>query len=504
MQIHELNTFEGIPSGTDYLALDAGFDTTKISAKKLLERSVPMPTENNTPDPGESGQLLRSKGDGSTEWSNVGLPTDEQTAQAVSDWLDAHPEATTTVQDGSITEAKLNPSLIDEINFTPSLFKFGGLDGVLSQSRLGTYTGNTVNVDSTLNISAYDTADQFKTIADTRFILNADMISWDSGFRSLPTFVNCVFWGNGHSIVADGLYIATAKFINCVFYNCSLIQNAYYVQSARFIGCRFAGTVDIINGANCGDIVFDDCQGESDFTARLINITASGNSNAVDHLRITNCVFESNAATNLIEFNKSATIEIDGCYFEQYTQGILKANSGTASSIITLRVSNVKTWNCGNPIFYIDSSYSADVGYDASVNTSALFKSCRFGSASETALMNRYDILDYKVDGCALENVTARLSTSMGMYGFGFPEVNGVITATLQLRPNHLYYVMQARGTYTGFVLYAVMTTATAIVTQKLFDTNNRWTITDEGNLSMKIVSGGYGGGRLIDMGRLG
>ena len=30
---------------------------------------------------------------------------------AVQDWLDAHPEATTTVQDGSITEQKLATSL---------------------------------------------------------------------------------------------------------------------------------------------------------------------------------------------------------------------------------------------------------------------------------------------------------------------------------------------------------------------------------------------------------
>ena len=36
---------------------------------------------------------------------------DSVVEQAVSDWLDAHPEATTTVEDGSITEAKLESSL---------------------------------------------------------------------------------------------------------------------------------------------------------------------------------------------------------------------------------------------------------------------------------------------------------------------------------------------------------------------------------------------------------
>ena len=35
--------------------------------------------------------------------------------QAVSDWLDEHPEATTTVEDGSITEAKLSADLINQL-----------------------------------------------------------------------------------------------------------------------------------------------------------------------------------------------------------------------------------------------------------------------------------------------------------------------------------------------------------------------------------------------------
>ena len=35
--------------------------------------------------------------------------------QAVTDWLDDHPEATTTVQDGSITEAKLAADVLAEL-----------------------------------------------------------------------------------------------------------------------------------------------------------------------------------------------------------------------------------------------------------------------------------------------------------------------------------------------------------------------------------------------------
>lgn len=122
MQIHELNTFSGTPTETDFLPIDTGFDTAKISAPELLRplkeqadlinsRKVNNPIdEDNQPVYGTPGQLLKTNGDGSTEWVDEGLPTDEQTAQAISDWLDAHPEATTTVLDGSITKAKLNSS----------------------------------------------------------------------------------------------------------------------------------------------------------------------------------------------------------------------------------------------------------------------------------------------------------------------------------------------------------------------------------------------------------
>lgn len=43
-------------------------------------------------------------------------PTDEQITTAVDSWLDDHPEATTTVEDGAITYAKLNSSLKETVD----------------------------------------------------------------------------------------------------------------------------------------------------------------------------------------------------------------------------------------------------------------------------------------------------------------------------------------------------------------------------------------------------
>lgn len=50
-------------------------------------------------------------GDKTAEDYGIGQPSDEQIGAAVGAWLTEHPEATTTVQDGSITAAKLAPAL---------------------------------------------------------------------------------------------------------------------------------------------------------------------------------------------------------------------------------------------------------------------------------------------------------------------------------------------------------------------------------------------------------
>ena len=102
--------------------------TAETDINTLEAHKVAQPLdENNQPTDGTSGQSLRTNGDGTTEWADVGLPTDAQTAQAVSDWLDEHPEATTTVQDHSLTYEKL---VIGTLGYaTPEMFGAKG-DGV--------------------------------------------------------------------------------------------------------------------------------------------------------------------------------------------------------------------------------------------------------------------------------------------------------------------------------------------------------------------------------------
>lgn len=57
------------------------------------------------------------------EKDNPGTPTPEQVSSAVEDWLNEHPEATTTVADGSITEEKLSEELKDSLKSGSSIFE---------------------------------------------------------------------------------------------------------------------------------------------------------------------------------------------------------------------------------------------------------------------------------------------------------------------------------------------------------------------------------------------
>ena len=83
------------------------------------------------PSISDNGKISRAK-DGGVEWVDVGQPTDEQTNNAVASWLNEHPEATTTVQDGSIDEIKINKNFLPYIKkdyVTPEMFN-AKADGV--------------------------------------------------------------------------------------------------------------------------------------------------------------------------------------------------------------------------------------------------------------------------------------------------------------------------------------------------------------------------------------
>lgn len=94
-------------------------------------------TSMNTATASDEGKALKAKtvsGGKVTEWEfgEAGGVDPAVIEQAVDDWLDDHPEATTTVEDGSITRAKIANGVMDFV--TPEMFGAYG-DGSHDDSR---------------------------------------------------------------------------------------------------------------------------------------------------------------------------------------------------------------------------------------------------------------------------------------------------------------------------------------------------------------------------------
>lgn len=103
---------QGTKKGT-VQQLDEALGVSQLKEDLVSEENRAIDVEKtkiNKPTSADNNKFPRAK-DGDVEWVEHGLPTDEQTASAVSDWLNVHPEATTTVQAGSLTEDKFTDDL---------------------------------------------------------------------------------------------------------------------------------------------------------------------------------------------------------------------------------------------------------------------------------------------------------------------------------------------------------------------------------------------------------
>ena len=100
-------------------------NTNKEGVAKLKEDISVIDTNKiSKPTWEQNGKIPRAL-NGEIEWTALGLPTAEQTNAAVTDWLNKHPEATTTVENGSLTELKIQSDFLKKIKndyITPEMF----------------------------------------------------------------------------------------------------------------------------------------------------------------------------------------------------------------------------------------------------------------------------------------------------------------------------------------------------------------------------------------------
>lgn len=117
-----------IPKSDPSLTVEGGFADAAVVGKKnkKTDEAIASLKEDKVDKPSisDDGKIPRAK-EGGVEWVEVGQPTDGQTENAVTKWLDNHPEATTTVQDGAIAEKKISPVFLPWIKkdyVTPEMF----------------------------------------------------------------------------------------------------------------------------------------------------------------------------------------------------------------------------------------------------------------------------------------------------------------------------------------------------------------------------------------------
>lgn len=135
-------------------------DRIDAIAERMDSDFVPFPTGTESKY-GADGQVLSTLTDGSTRWVDPVVPSDAQAEAVITEWLDEHPEATTTVLDGSITRAKLAAGLTGELDAldrngvgvasTQGYVPIAFVDG----ARIMTVDGATLEVEQGVTTYAY-------------------------------------------------------------------------------------------------------------------------------------------------------------------------------------------------------------------------------------------------------------------------------------------------------------------------------------------------------------
>lgn len=323
----------------------------------------------NIPD-GTSGQLLRTNGDGTTEWVSVGTPTDVQVGVQVENWLNAHPEATTTVQDNSIVLEKINDSL-KGLLINPDTFSgnndYQKLQAAIDRaiendyativiSRKYDITGYELKINKglyqrptalrkKLTIIGFDKGEIYK--GDSGYVFTGDQVETSSQFACGD--FQCI-----NLTVRGAISVGNAKSeyptwnTRCSVFDChKLIRLATFGCNFAMVGTVFDGSESNSRTNNMQSIVnFGDLCTYSYAYYKIGSswvITSYGctiencgygyvsvGSPTITELHIKDCTIEACyiAAIYLEPIDQSiggmANLEVDGCYFE--TNGIYESS----------------------------------------------------------------------------------------------------------------------------------------------------------------------------------
>lgn len=329
-------------------------------------------------------------------------PYQAMVTEAVNDWLDDHPEATTTVEDESITAAKLVPALSAKIQRITSFAEFAAAIG--SGDNTDSYSGGEITVTSSIQLSSSDQC-VYKSFEGMIFNLQSDLFTWatPTDAFTIPNFVNCTFIGNGNSICADGTYICRGKFVNCNFIDCALIHEGYLVQSTRFVNCTIENpsTTPFIHALRVYDTKFIGCQCEGENDATLVYAyTTTANQLSISKLSFVSCIFEGQSAEIVIMHD--GDVFIQDCYTEANAKPFVKTLASNFAQNAILRLNII-----GTLIGHSSGVYFAEID-DSFASSSRTKFSCLDSHMSVCKLINRSDFQYFTISNTSIESSATR------------------------------------------------------------------------------------------------
>lgn len=351
----------------------------KSTGEALSKLESDLTHKIDKPQTSDTNKFPRAN-NGNVEWVEYGLPTNEQTASAVTNWLDTHPEATTTVLDGSIGFDKFTDALQTKL-----------LSGVCSVAELmNQYKTNDIGVaiNKGLESGIYNfflpygqyTLNTPIDLSNTRsfsLIGNGDNANW-KGLKN----INC----NNHFIICDKTK-QISLFISGISVN-SIDNTKDFIHECSLIGstisnCRLQNFNCVINGSLSTISVIDNIK--SFDTKYFIYFDGNGYAGTVTDSAIVNSYINIDRTRQGTVFCALSigNMSISNCYFDYFKYLITSPQLyGNRSNMVFTGCKFQFFWRCFRDVENLNYN-TTESNYDDSVNS---FIGCSFFDCTKELL----------------------------------------------------------------------------------------------------------------------